>query len=476
MELGRPLNTPWRPVRGPAITIERVIAVSSWMMVLGTIRLIAACADYTNTFLDASRFQPFSYRLASDFLHENNPVFVLSAAWPLLVALWLRRTRWPELLAAAALTFLFLSIGGTIESTAEWRQAQSNGETIGSFHLTRRAFLHPTFSDLALLILGATQLMLEFVTAGYALLLAAGFRGSAIAECSKQDRSRRARWGRLAVYGAIGYLVLMVRLPVWSTYIEVLNNSTIFREFIIQNDMNRIRGTGPPRRYARTDERFMRTRAMMTTALQATVLGQFALAKENYNGVIAIAEGAPSTASSRSYQTMVADALNNLAWLQATCPEMVIRDPPKSVTNARRAVELEPENGNFWNTLGTACYRNGNWVEADRALARSMELRNGGDGFDWFVLALVQLKLGHRDDALRWYGQGVDWYHKFMPLNRELYRFQAEAAKELGLAPPSPPPRKADGRLPRLFPFPSSSAHAYELAPRPSATIRGLSK
>jgi tetratricopeptide (TPR) repeat protein len=476
MELDRLLNTPWRPVRGSAIAVERVIAVSSWMMVLGTVRLVCACADYINTFLDVARFQPFSFRVLSDFVHENNPAFALSAAWPLLVALALRRTRWPQLLPAAALTFLFLSIGGVLESTAEWSQAQANGETIGSFHLTRRAFLSPKFSDLSLLLLGATQLTLELVTAGYALLLVAGFRGFAGAEITKQDRSRRARWGRLAVYAAIGYLVLMVRLPVWSTYLEFVNNSALFREFIIQNDMSRIRGTSGVSRHRRMDERLLRAHGMMTAALQATVRGQFELAKENYKGVISVADSAPSGTVATRYHAMVADALNNLAWLQATCPEILVRDPPQSVKNARRATELEPGNGNYWNTLGTAYYRNGDWAAADRAFSHSMELRNGGDSFDWFFLALVQLKLGHKDEALRWYNKGVDWYRNFMPLNGELYQFQVESATELELGTPPPPPQGSGGRLPRIAPFAPAAGRVHELSRRETPVMSGLAK
>ncbi len=62
-----------------------------------------------------------------------------------------------------------------------------------------------------------------------------------------------------------------------------------------------------------------------------------------------------------------------------------------------------------------------------------MKLRNGGDSFDWFFLSLVHHKLGHPDEARQWCEKAVDWYQRNKSDDRELQRFQAEAARELGL-------------------------------------------
>jgi hypothetical protein len=40
--------------------------------------------------------------------------------------------------------------------------------------------------------------------------------------------------------------------------------------------------------------------------------------------------------------------------------------------------------GDFWNTLGVAHYRAGEFQSAVSALSRSVELRSGGDGADYF--------------------------------------------------------------------------------------------
>ncbi len=111
------------PIREPSPTrlesLERLIELSSWMMVLGTIRLVCAIADYATALLERSRLDPWSFRMLGRFIQENHPIVLLSAAWPLLLGVALRRTRWPELLRAAGVTFLILSIGGVLEMTAE---------------------------------------------------------------------------------------------------------------------------------------------------------------------------------------------------------------------------------------------------------------------------------------------------------------------------------------------------------------------
>ena len=57
-----------------------------------------------------------------------------------------------------------------------------------------------------------------------------------------------------------------------------------------------------------------------------------------------------------------------------------------------------------------------------------MDLRNGGDSFDWFFVAMANRQLGHQQEARKWYDKAV----KRMFLNEELWRFRAEAASLLG--------------------------------------------
>src|SRR5262249_41200749 len=74
-----------------------------------------------------------------------------------------------------------------------------------------------------------------------------------------------------------------------------------------------------------------------------------------------------------------------------------------AVELARKAVELAPKEGNYWNTRGAASYRAGEWKASVHALDTAMELRNGGDSFDWFFLAMGHWRLGEKDKGRQWY-------------------------------------------------------------------------
>jgi uncharacterized protein HemY len=110
-----------------------------------------------------------------------------------------------------------------------------------------------------------------------------------------------------------------------------------------------------------------------------------------------------------------------------------VRDPTRAVELAKSAVELAPKEGTLWNTLGVAHYRTSDWKAAIGALTKSMELRNGGDSFDWFFLAMAHWQLGEKPQALTWYDKAVAWTEKDQPHNEELLRFRAEAAALLGV-------------------------------------------
>jgi tetratricopeptide (TPR) repeat protein len=126
-------------------------------------------------------------------------------------------------------------------------------------------------------------------------------------------------------------------------------------------------------------------------------------------------------------------AWNSLAWLFATCPQPKFRDAGKAVGLAKKAVELAPKEANYWNTLGAAHYRAGNWKEAVAALEKSMKLGNGGHSLDWFFLAMAHWQQREKEKARSWFDQAVQWMDKNQPNNEELRRFRAEAAELLGI-------------------------------------------
>ncbi len=249
------------------------------------------------------------------------------------------------------------------------------------------------------------------------------------------------------MYTSLGFLVLMIRLPVWSTYLEIINGSTLVREFVLKNDVRRMNGA-PRQRMATADEKKMRDLQMLLGAgYGATMSMRYADAKQSYLRIIDRVQPSPERRLLPGSMSVVAGAQNNLAWLLATCPDTSLRDAGQAVEHALRAVDLEPNQGNYWNTLGVAYYRNGQWDEARKALGRSMEMRENGDAFDWFFLALVEAKQGRKAEAQDWFAKAVNWYHRARPGDQELRRFHVEAAQELGVSAPSEAPMGRASRI-----------------------------
>ncbi len=137
--------------------------------------------------------------------------------------------------------------------------------------------------------------------------------------------------------------------------------------------------------------------------------------------------------TNRSWIPALARWTNNRAWLLVTNPNTPSRDPDRAVALARYAIELNPHEGTFWNTLAVAHSRGGEWKAAAEALSKSMELREGGDSFDWFFLAMAHWQLGEKEQARKWYTKAVRWMDKNKPQDEELRRFRAEATALLGI-------------------------------------------
>ena len=124
--------------------------------------------------------------------------------------------------------------------------------------------------------------------------------------------------------------------------------------------------------------------------------------------------------------------LNTLAWWLTNDPDPADRDPKRAVQLATRALELSAK-PSYWNTLGAARYRHGDWKAAINALTRSMELSNGGDGNDWYFVAMAHWRLGDKPQAHSWYDKAIGWMEKNQPNNEELRRIRDEAAALLNV-------------------------------------------
>jgi serine/threonine protein kinase/WD40 repeat protein len=138
-----------------------------------------------------------------------------------------------------------------------------------------------------------------------------------------------------------------------------------------------------------------------------------------------------------------ARAHNDLAWLLLTGPKE-LRDPEQALPQARKAVELAPNQQLYLNTLGLALYRTGQFAEAVPVLERSLAAGKGQtDAFDLFFLALCHHRLGDAarardclEDGRRWFRTHKD---KLPPeWVEELSAFQAEAEAMLAERPLQP--------------------------------------
>jgi superkiller protein 3 len=124
-------------------------------------------------------------------------------------------------------------------------------------------------------------------------------------------------------------------------------------------------------------------------------------------------------------------AHNDLAWYLVARPEAKLQDAKGAVALAKRAVELQPEVGIYWNTLGVAQYRAGDLKAAVVALEKSMELRHGGDSNDWFWLAMARIRLGEEAKARESYDRAVQWMDTNQPNDEVLSRLRDEASELL---------------------------------------------
>src|SRR5262249_54516498 len=104
-----------------------------------------------------------------------------------------------------------------------------------------------------------------------------------------------------------------------------------------------------------------------------------------------------------------------------------------------------PNDWRFLRTLGVAQRLTGDDQAAIKALSRSLELHQGGEGIDYFPLAGAHQKLGHKEEARKWYDRGVAWMAvNKTPYVAELAILRAEAEALLGIEKQSKPaPDKA---------------------------------
>jgi serine/threonine protein kinase/Tfp pilus assembly protein PilF len=134
-----------------------------------------------------------------------------------------------------------------------------------------------------------------------------------------------------------------------------------------------------------------------------------------------------------------ADTANVLAWFLVTCPDPDVRNPDRAVELATKAVSRAPKVGAYWNTLGVAHYRAGDYRAALAALEKAVELTPQGDGTDSLFLAMTCWRLGQNEEAQGWYERAAGELELDHISAAELSACRTEAVALLGI---NDPPRR----------------------------------
>ena len=126
-------------------------------------------------------------------------------------------------------------------------------------------------------------------------------------------------------------------------------------------------------------------------------------------------------------------AFNDFAWFLATCPVAQLRNPQHAVEVARQATEMIPKQAGAWNTLGVALLRADKPLRRPSTYSTKPALHQGGDGFDWFFVAMAYQDLGQHPEARRWFDRADRWTIDESYFHIELRNIRDEAAVRLGL-------------------------------------------
>jgi tetratricopeptide (TPR) repeat protein len=123
--------------------------------------------------------------------------------------------------------------------------------------------------------------------------------------------------------------------------------------------------------------------------------------------------------------------LSQFSWFLAHCPDDKVRDPKAAVQHAKRATELQRDVGDYWYTLATAQYRNGEWKDSLASIEK-MKTRGGDyDAFAWLLIAMNRQLLAQDDEARAALRKADEWVEERKRQGQDnlLLRLQYETAR-----------------------------------------------
>ena len=351
---------------------------------------------------------------------------VAFAAWPIVVGIVVVARRPTTWLKAAAITALAMAVERAAMMAAG-AVFDSGWSTLyrGEFDKLQRPLV-PRGIPLAARI----GISLAWIVVGFAAIREAALSRGPLGD----DVRRRRRRVQFPNAASTLFAAALLGMAVWATAMHGLERLPWARAYVLSGDRPRPRRPAmdaPMRRQLRDAETYL------TEGQEMAAAGRLAEARraliKGVNRLEAMMDEYPKDSRIRGKFALAA---NNLAWLLATCEDPSLRDAEVAVAVSRKSVAANPGDGNALNTLAVAHFRAGQLDEASQAFAESMALREGGDSFDWYFLAQIEVIRNHPVEARALYDKAIAWAADHRQGDAELHRFRVEAAQRLGLPKP----------------------------------------
>ena len=131
----------------------------------------------------------------------------------------------------------------------------------------------------------------------------------------------------------------------------------------------------------------------------------------------------------------------------ATANEIELRNPSEALDHARTAVELDPQNWGFWDTLSVAAYRAGDWKTALSARQEKLG-RHPIATDDRLFLAMTHWQLGDKAEARKSYDEAIREIASEKKESAALRDLRQETEQLLGITTSAPEVGKPTGEEP----------------------------
>ena len=186
--------------------VPRLLRLSEWMMILGTVRLVSALGDFGAALLDGSpTWLPTWTAIANSFV-PLPLVILLCSCWPLVAGIVIRKTANQAALLAGGITFSILFLGDFFNLLSPiYSRSGEPSLSVGSFTITRASLLHGALAAAIPALMGVAQLAMELATAVWAWRLCYLSSRNGKMQPDQPARSRQGLYGRVAVYISIAF-------------------------------------------------------------------------------------------------------------------------------------------------------------------------------------------------------------------------------------------------------------------------------